>query len=337
MTIFNYIISNPPYQQEITNNKKKNTTVKNIFHKFQESTQYYSDNTVMIYPFGRWYQRGGKGLNKFGKQQLNDPRLTQLYHYSPEHKIFDNADIQDGIGIVIKDNTNHDYFTVNNTIVNHPRDNILPLDNDYLTLVNKIRQVMNKHNLTPLSLRKKTRILYGIESDFVYKNPDKVILLDSTTKPPLEEPVKLLTNDKPGTRGRNKWYWIDKKDIPRGHEWINKYQFIIKSAQFLHDKKYINNGIILDNNSIHGRSKVSLISLNTEEEILNFRKYITTDFCQKLFRQSLGSGLSFMCNFIPDLGDYTTNNTLINWDKPLAPQLYELFELNQKEIKLLEE
>ena len=131
MTIFNYIISNPPYQQEITNNKKKNTTVKNIFHKFQESTQYYSDNTIMIYPFGRWYQRGGKGLNKFGKQQLNDPRLTQLYYYPPEHKIFDNADIQDGIGIVIKDNTNHDYFTVNNTIVNHPGDNILPLDNDY--------------------------------------------------------------------------------------------------------------------------------------------------------------------------------------------------------------
>lgn len=335
--LFTYTVSNPPYQ-EVRNGNSSNNVVINIFHKFQEYADFYSKNTVMIYPFGRWYQRGGKSLNNFGKQQLNDPRLARIYYYpQSEHKIFDNANIQDGVGIVIKDNNNHDHFTINNIIVNHPGDNILPLDNNYLTLVNKIRQVMHKHDLTPLSLKRKSRALYGIESDFVYKNPDKVILLDSTTNPSLEEPVKLLTNDKPGLSGRNKWYWIDKKNIPKGHEWINKYQFIITSAQFVTGNKQIENGLIIDNNSIHGRSKVSLISLDTETEINNFKKYINTNFSKKLYRQSLGSGLSFMCNFIPDLGDYTTNNTLINWDKPLAPQLYELFELNQKEIKLLEE
>ena len=334
--LFTYTVSNPPYQ-EVRNGNSSNNVVINIFHRFQEYADFYSKNTVMIYPFGRWYQRGGKSLNNFGKQQLNDPRLARIYYYpQAEHKIFDNANIQDGIGIVIKDNNNHDHFTINNIIVNHPGDNILPLDNDYLPLVNKIRQVMHKHDLTPLSLRRKSRALYGIESDFVYKNPDKVILLDSTPNPSLEEPVKLLTNDKPGLSGRNKWYWIDKKDIPKGHEWISKYQFIITSAQFVTGNKQIENGLIIDNNSIHGRSKVSLISLDTESEINNFKKYINTNFSKKLYRQSLGSGLSFMCNFIPDLGDYSDNNTLIDWSKPLDPQLYELFDLSQEEIDLIE-
>ena len=334
--LFTYTVSNPPYQ-EVRNGNSSNNVVINIFHKFQEYADFYSKNTVMIYPFGRWYQRGGKSLNNFGKQQLNDPRLARIYYYpQSEHKIFDNANIQDGVGIVIKDNNNHDHFTINNIIVNHPGDNILPLDNDYLLLVNKIRQVMHKHDLSPLSLRRKSRALYGIESDFVYKNPDKVILLDSTTNPSLEEPVKLLTNDKPGLSGRNKWYWIDKKNIPKGHEWINKYQFIITSAQFVTGNKQIENGLIIDNNSIHGRSKVSLISLDTETEINNFKKYINTNFSKKLYRQSLGSGLSFMCNFIPDLGDYTDNNNLIDWSKPLDPQLYELFDLSQEEIEIIE-
>ena len=43
-----------------------------------------------------------------------------------------------------------------------------------------------------------------------------------------------------------------------------------------------------------------------------------------------------MCNFIPDLGDYTASNTLIDWEQSLEPQLYKLFDLNQEEIRLIE-
>lgn len=43
-----------------------------------------------------------------------------------------------------------------------------------------------------------------------------------------------------------------------------------------------------------------------------------------------------IASFVPDLGDYTSNNPDINWDEPLDPQLYKLFGLTEKEIAEVE-
>ena len=53
---------------------------------------------------------------------------------------------------------------------------------------------------------------FGIESNFVESNPDKVAL-DST---PFDNPVHIFANDKSGSTGRSKWFYTDLKNITKG-------------------------------------------------------------------------------------------------------------------------
>ena len=74
---FDYVIGNPPYQEETIINEKSKTNgqtpKRNIFHYFQMSADAIAtEYSILIYPGGRWIQRSGKGLNKFGIKQIND-------------------------------------------------------------------------------------------------------------------------------------------------------------------------------------------------------------------------------------------------------------------------
>lgn len=73
---FDFVIGNPPYQEETTQEASKTngqTPKKNIFHYFQMAADRIAgEATVMIYPAGRWIHRSGKGMEDFGLQQIND-------------------------------------------------------------------------------------------------------------------------------------------------------------------------------------------------------------------------------------------------------------------------
>ena len=122
---FDFVIGNPPYQEEtsseITTNGQKSR--KNIFHYFQmEADKIAKEGIVMIYPGGRWIHQSGKGLKQFGIEQINDKRMSKLYFYPDSKEIFGNAvDLPDGISIVVKDinkNTNgFNYIYSKNNII----------------------------------------------------------------------------------------------------------------------------------------------------------------------------------------------------------------------------
>ena len=77
---------------------------------------------------------------------------------------------------------------------------------------------------------------------------------------------------------------------------------------------------------------------DTESEAINFLKYQRSNFYQLLVNSNTRShaGSAKVHSIVPDLGDYTDNNPDIDWSKPLDPQLYELFDLSQEEIDLIE-
>ena len=87
---FEYAIGNPPYQ-EITAQKETTTDMlarKNVFQNLQKEVELVANNTCLIYPAKRWINRDGKGMQIFGKEQINDTHLkalmvlrTQLFHF----------------------------------------------------------------------------------------------------------------------------------------------------------------------------------------------------------------------------------------------------------------
>lgn len=101
---FNAIVGNPPYQEvvdqkESTNGQKVSIS---IFQYFQTISEKIGKYTALIYPGSRWIHRSGKGLEKYGLAQMNDPHLALLEFFPCSKDIFKDVAIADGLSIVLK-------------------------------------------------------------------------------------------------------------------------------------------------------------------------------------------------------------------------------------------
>ena len=102
---FDYVIGNPPYQEEAENKSETNGQAPrtNIFYFQIEADKISNESSCMIYPGGRWIQQSGKGVKEFGKKQINDPNLQTVEFYADSKEIFGQAaDLSDGVTIVTK-------------------------------------------------------------------------------------------------------------------------------------------------------------------------------------------------------------------------------------------
>lgn len=338
---FDYVIGNPPYQMDAdsdsdTNGQKPRT---NIFHYFQmQADEIVSDVSVLIYPGARWMHQSGKGLKEFGKDLLNDKRLSNVFFYPDVKEIFGNAaDLSDGITIVLKKakkNTNGFKYTYiekgNKQTVNleNPGDDLIPLNPNDIEISNKIRNFVKSNNISFLHNTILPRTLFGIESDFVSKNPNKVKIYEDNYKIKQNE-VKLLTNDKAGSAGRAKWFVVDRDIIKNGVKYIDEYQVVVSSANAA-GKKRDSQMELIEKGEAFGRARVALRSFNTHSEALNFFNYLNTYIAKYAFLMT-GDALTSLGKLVPDLENYNNDNNIINFSEELDEQLFKLLKLTKEE------
>ena len=173
--------------------------------------------------------------------------------------------------------------------------------------------------------------LFGIESDFVEKNPNLV----SFNKEDWENPVQLLTNDKSGSSGRATMYWTDKKYIPKGEEYIDLFKVITTSA---YPKQKFSSGTptienvkerakkiveMLPANSAFGRSRMLLFASKSEYACLNFLKYTQTDFFAALILQEPNRRTAI--GFVLPWLNFESNED-IDWSKSIEDINEQLFK-----------
>lgn len=202
--LFNFVIGNPPYQKESSGSASKTNGQKpmtNIFQYFQEAADAITkDTSVLVYPGGRWIHQSGKGMQSFGKDQINDKSLSVVEFYPDASEPFGNAaSLSDGITIVAKnhhktsDGFTYIYSQKGNKLSVHadnPGDKLMPLDPHDLPIEQKINATMNSKGLKYLHDTILPRSLFPIESDFVEKNPTKVRKLNEGNKIDYDGSVK---------------------------------------------------------------------------------------------------------------------------------------------------
>lgn len=86
--------------------------------------------------------------------------------------------------------------------------------------------------------------------------------------------------------------------------------------------------------TVFAKTFVKLKNFNSMEEAENYVKYLNSYMITVLL--TLDGSRTTFASFVPDLGDYTSNNPNIDWDKPLDEQLYALFNFTEKEITQIE-
>ena len=341
---FDYIIGNPPYQEETDIISKTNGQLrrKSIFHLFQIAADEVSTQaTALIYPAGRWIQRSGRGMNEFGLKQINDKRLTCIYYYPNAREVFPTTDIADGISIVIKKQNKEEggfkYVFCQRGLqtefeVENPGNDIMPLDPRHNRIVEKIDAFAKKYCLPSLHDVIQPQKLFGIESDFVEKNPNKVKLLTSDEAIDYSAKIKLFTNDRAGKAGRSKWYIADKDCVSSGKDLINKWKVVVSSAN-AGGQKRDNQLEIMDNHSVFGRSRLALHVFDTLTEAEHFYSYMKTYFVRFAFLMT-DENLGTLGIKVPNLITYSTN-PIIDFNGNLDEQLFRLSSFTDAEEKYI--
>lgn len=341
---FNAVVGNPPYQEVVaqkeTDNGQKRSS--SIFQYFQEMSERLGRYTSLIYPGTRWIHRSGKGLEKFGMTQINDCHLTLLEFFPLSTDIFKDVAIADGLSIVLKDMNKtrsgfkYVYSKNGNKIeidVSCPGNTLFSLNPADVEITKKLDAIISRYACLHDSVL--SQKLFGIESDFVEKNPSLVREYNDGDYFNPDTEIKLFTNDKAGKSGRARWYVANKDVISSGIEYLERWKVIVSSAN-AGGQKRSNQITVIDDHSAFGRSRVALKTFITEKEARNFYKYATSEIIRFAFLMT-DESLTSLAKKVPDLLDYADNNCLIDYSEDIDVQLYKLFGIDDAQQQYVKE
>lgn len=160
---FTAIVGNPPYQ--IMDGGTHNGAMP-IYHKFVDSSKELSPKYFSLIMPSRWFA-GGRGLDDFRSQMLNDKHLCVLHDFVDSKQLFKTADIAGGICYFLWDKNHYGdcavsthagtmVSTIDRSLNSH---DIFVRDNIGLGIINKIQTKKEKFmdegvlQLAPFGLR----------------------------------------------------------------------------------------------------------------------------------------------------------------------------------------
>ncbi len=97
---FDFIIGNPPYQDETLGDNK--TFAPPIYHLFMDEAFKVADHVLLIHP-ARFLFNAGSTPKEWNRKMLNDKHLKVLDYNPKSSDVFSNTDIKGGVAITYHD------------------------------------------------------------------------------------------------------------------------------------------------------------------------------------------------------------------------------------------
>jgi hypothetical protein len=338
MMKFDIIIGNPPYQKM---DGGAQASASPIYHNFVEIAKKLNPTYISMIMPTRWFA-GGKGLNDFRNEMLNDSHISELHDFLNPELLFPNINIRGGICYFLWDK-NHDNSRDLTKVFTYDKDLTVTLKERQLRTedtdifirhgiaVDIIKKIKSCSDFVTMEDYVSSRKPFGLEGKIV-RDPIKF-------KPTIEglgEPLKCYGKSK-------KIGYMEKAEISTNMNWIDKYKVFTSYAN------NIGTELKDDNlNSFVGEPKTicteTYIVIGAElgldaDSAKNLTKYLTTKFARFMHSLSKVSqhGTSKTYRFVP-LQDFTTNSD-INWNdsiEEIDQQLYGKYNLTLTETEFIE-
>ncbi len=311
---FDVIISNPPYQLSDGGQKASATPIYQLFIK--QSKKLNPRFMSFIIP-ARWFS-GGRGLDDFRDEMLNDTRVRQIVDYTDSEDCFPGVDIAGGICYFLWDRDNRGTCEVNT------------LHNNKSTVSNRILNeypIFIRHNQALSIIEKVT----SNETSFYNQrvSSQKPFGLRTYVKPTENGDIILRYNGGSGP------FW--RKDVLQSTEWIDKWKVIMSYLTYDHagraDKdgrrKVFSTMEVLSPQTVCTETYLVVDAFSTEQEANNLYKYLQTIFVRFLVAQTTSTQHISKANFsfVP-VQDFTQQWT--------DEKLYKKYKLTEEEISFIE-
>lgn len=275
---FDVICGNPPYQLSDGGGGAGKSAAP-IYQKFVLQAKKLSPRYLTMIIPSRWFS-GGKGLDDFRSEMLNDVHLSHIIDYADSKECFANGvDIPGGICYFLWERD----YTGKCSVTNHAKSgkvttakralNEYDIFIRYNEAVSIVKKAMSKNEQT-MSGMVSSRKPFGLESNTKFDNHGTVVLRSSA--------------------GIGK---IEKNKILSGKELLGKWKVIVSKVSFEHAGVPDKDGMMrvlsvvqkMEPNSACTESYLVAGSFDTEDEADNLITYLQTKFVRFLLMQMLAS------------------------------------------------
>ena len=331
---FDYIIGNPPYQEEVEDTGK--SFAKPIYDYFLDAAYQLGDIVEMIHP-ARFLFDAGSTPKAWNEKMLNDEHLKVLWYEADCKRVFANTDIKGGVAITYRNNK-RDYGAIG-TFTAFPQ-------------LNSIIKKVKVHAYDSLSDIMTNRGICRFSSLAYSEQPEE---LKNTADPRIapsafERMPALFTEAKPhdgheyiqilgNLKNERVYRWFRKdylKDVPN----LYAYRVVVPKANGNGTfGETIASPLILPPLTGFTETFIAIGESKSVQEAESILKYIKTKFVRALLGalKVTQNGPKQVWRLIP-LQDFTSSSD-IDWSQSVADidkQLYKKYNLTGEEIDFIE-
>ena len=311
---FDAIVGNPPYQLSDGGNKASATPIYNLF--VEQAKLLQPKYISMIMP-AKWYS-GGRGLDAFRENMLNDSRIKLLFDYIDSNDCFAGVDIAGGVCYFLWDQSYSGGCNVTN----------ISSSKRYVSTRNLNSEEFFVRHGQSLSIIEKVR---KSETDFYNQrvSSQKPFGLRTYVKPMDTGDIKLRYNGGTG--------FFQRDLVTAGVEWIDKWKVIMSYLTYDHAGRTDKDGKrrifstmeILSPMTVCTETYIVIDVFDSKQNAENLLKYLKTRFVRFLVAQVTTTQHLAKSSFsLVPLQDFS---------KPWTDaELYAKYSLTDEEIAFIE-
>jgi site-specific DNA-methyltransferase (adenine-specific) len=292
---FDVIVGNPPYQLSDGGHGRSASP---IYHKFIEQSKKINPRFLLMIIPARWYA-GGKGLDEFRNQMLNDTCIKNIVDFENSNEVFPGVDVAGGICYFLRDNQHNGLCNFSN----------------YFN--GELISVERKLNEFPILIRQ-SKALPIVKKVVKYNLVENKFLNDRVFP---SKPFGIRTFYKPTDHGIPCWFiqkvgkkFALKADISDEFKILNKWKFLVPKAPIAGQTDFSKPvGFYYDGNTRIAKpgeccteSWIVAGAFETEKEVISYKSYLFTKIIRFLLLQTVISQDVTRKNFmlVPDIGKY---------------------------------
>lgn len=335
---FDFIIGNPPYQDETLGDNKGFAPP--IYDKFIDGAYQLSDKVELIHP-ARFLFNAGSTPTQWNKKMLNDSHLKVLAYEEDAAKIFPNTEIKGGVAVTLHDKSK-DFGAIG----------IYTPFKELNLIIAKIHPIAEKSSLSDIGVsgysyhftekmhkdypQAKTIQSEGHESDLKSNVIEKLPFIFHKEKPNDGQQYAIIigrVNNERVSRFIKREYLNDVVNF-------DSYKLLLPKASGIGKfGEELANCIVAEPNTGNTETFFSIGSFKTKEEATNLYKYLKSKFARALLSVTKKTQMITPRNFkyVP-LQDFTSSSD-IDWSKSIHEidlQLYDKYGLTDAERSFIE-